>query len=1075
MPNTGEEKGRGWLVKQALTLLLDIHQADQAEEADSSYDGMLVGIVYGLIDFVILQGILPSLSSGVAFARRPRSVLVAAASTRTDPDYALLVEVATNLLSVFRLRGVGIEPLVSQRALPDIISAVAELGFSPNVNDDTHVAFQSQYTELLDHTPTSRLFPVLSSFVHQDTPPWLRSHLSRSLSLLPLRPHGVRQTIEFISLSHSLSPPALSDEKPQSLSQGPPISLEAIIQASKLLSLVPKNMKPEEWFDTLAPQLWDLIDGEGKPEMGKAAGHIIASGILGRKSLGAPGMTGWKLFAEPILHAFSPPLEKRSLIEMAKLSSGRDPLLETVLVPEEDLMLALKRLATITSSHPHPGFIRRLVSPILLPLWGMMDYARLPRAPEPKRKRSLLDSAWVGLTRTILLRYFRLSADTKNIDILASNILWDGESTWTYGPGSGGGIEIRYRRTDKGSLENMGDMLARIERLDERVSTFVGLLSEANVDDGTVSTIFLNVTRRWLLIGRTQKSNSLSLGDEDYDPLEALCNAKLSEAMARELKQKFAARPEHIMELIKQLLEEYIQRCKSVSTRHGNLNEAKYASLGDIVHGKDNAFGHASENKPQPHGMDPDSEDLVSFSLSLLNALVSSSDFQKIPEIFAVVSGILPFLQYLSEDHPNVPKSSTITRSAADLIIIITSNLGTTSLTTEDPVAVFRTTLNTALTGLTSSDPPSRAWALSNLRAIITNPACSTIIDVPSTTHLILSASITDSDSYVYTAAVPVLVALATTSLHLVTRILADAFLDVDEQSLDLRNKNGVSGLEFRLRIGEAINGIVLENKVWDKDEEMTRREYDLQLISEATLTLASRRGQRPKTLSIREEAVRRELQEREEGEKAWGGPIPVLYPEEKETTRQQEEREALERVVKGWEDTAGEEDVRVRTSALSILGLILEHRLEMVQQRTVDMAVEIMLSILVLETDPEKSILRRAATLISMSLLRGMDKALEQRSECKVGLETEKLSEVERVLKWAYYEDLDDMVRDYAGSVLEELATWRMKSWLGLGAEGALEAPRFELEGRLRGLAVNPQLHHEGKTQTNPKIEEIE
>ena len=154
----GREKERNRLVKKALAFLLDIHQADQAEAADSSYDGMLVGMVYGLIDFIVLQGILPSLSPDVAFARRPRSVLVTAASTSTDPDYSLLREVVTNLLSAFSSRGVGIEPLISQRALPDVISAVAELSFSPNVSESTHMVFKSQYTELLDQYVFSK-FP----------------------------------------------------------------------------------------------------------------------------------------------------------------------------------------------------------------------------------------------------------------------------------------------------------------------------------------------------------------------------------------------------------------------------------------------------------------------------------------------------------------------------------------------------------------------------------------------------------------------------------------------------------------------------------------------------------------------------------------------------------------------------------------------------------------------------------------------------------------------------------------------------------------------------------------------------
>ena len=77
--------------------------------------------------------------------------------------------------------------------------------------------------------------------------------------------------------------------------------------------------------------------------------------------------------------------------------------------------------------------------------------------------------------------------------------------------------------------------------------------------------------------------------------------------------------------------------------------------------------------------------------------------------------------------------------------------------------------------------------------------------------------------------------------------------------------------------------------------------------------------------------------------------------------------------------------------------------------------------------------------------------------------------------MKWVHNEDLDDMVRGHAESVLEGLVTWRMKTWFGLRAEGALEAPRFELEGRLRGLTVSPQLCDEGQMQVKAGIEEIE
>lgn len=49
-------------------------------------------------------------------------------------------------------------------------------------------------------------------------------------------------------------------------------------------------MLPEDWFNGIAPQLLALLDGEGEPEMDKAAAFVIGFGILGRKQFGAPGM-----------------------------------------------------------------------------------------------------------------------------------------------------------------------------------------------------------------------------------------------------------------------------------------------------------------------------------------------------------------------------------------------------------------------------------------------------------------------------------------------------------------------------------------------------------------------------------------------------------------------------------------------------------------------------------------------------------------------------------------------------------------------------------------------------------------
>lgn len=120
---------------------------------------------------------------------------------------------------------------------------------------------------------------------------WLRPNISRALALLPLRPQGVRHTIEFILSVHpstAQQPGSVQSQTPES--RGPSISLEALNSASRLISSPPSDMSPDDWYSAIAPQLLSLLDGEGGEEMIKVAAFIIGYGILGRKALGAPGI-----------------------------------------------------------------------------------------------------------------------------------------------------------------------------------------------------------------------------------------------------------------------------------------------------------------------------------------------------------------------------------------------------------------------------------------------------------------------------------------------------------------------------------------------------------------------------------------------------------------------------------------------------------------------------------------------------------------------------------------------------------------------------------------------------------------
>lgn len=137
-------------------------------------------------------------------------------------------------------------------------------------------------------TGTLALIPALNLLLQAGrTEPWLRVPLITALAILPLRERGVQHTIEFVLSVH---PSNAGYNITTKAGRGSGISHEALNAASRLLSSPPGGMSPEKWFSGIAPQLFSLLQGEGEPEMDKAAAFIIGFGILGRRQYGAPGM-----------------------------------------------------------------------------------------------------------------------------------------------------------------------------------------------------------------------------------------------------------------------------------------------------------------------------------------------------------------------------------------------------------------------------------------------------------------------------------------------------------------------------------------------------------------------------------------------------------------------------------------------------------------------------------------------------------------------------------------------------------------------------------------------------------------
>lgn len=1050
-PESKNELVTDALLQQALSHLQTVNTADLEADPDAPYDASLAGVVYALLDIITFLGILPHLTSGVAFSQRPQSVLTTLPKISGQRSRYQLSNTIMSLIAILEQKGSGVQPLLSQRSLPDLISGLAELSFSP---ESPHIQSIDgcTYERIIKEIPTSRLLPIFTTFLQQPLPAWLKPVISHNLAMIPLRPHGVRHMIEFLALSYLSKTSRIPHDADGSQSQIP-IPLEAVTQASRLLILPPTAMSQEHWLTELAPQLHLLLDGTEGPDLGRAAGQIIAGGILSKRATGAPGTVGWRLFAHPILQKLDP--GKQEDIKIAQTSDGN------IFVQEQDLETALSRLSIIVLSYSHAGIIRRLVGPVLLPLWALFNYAQ---------SRPAMHKKWTLLPKNILSRYLALACDPKQVDNITKNLFWDGTVTWNLAPGSHGGVEIRRRFVNNHQYDEMSNILTRIGTLDTRIRVIVSLLAESKTPDDAIGTIFLQTTKRWLSPAGTTKPSLTDITESD--PLAALTDAKLSEALANKFKDQFARSPQHIIELMGQLLSSFIAEHQAKSTKLAESSRNNYRNI--VKKEEDNGIGTDTVK-------DTTDEDLASFAISILSTLVSSHDFQQTPGTRMTLTSIIVPLVYLTREHAALPISPLITSSANALLQLLQPTPTQTQTQVRDPVAEYRATLKTVLTDITSPEPPNRTWALNTLHKLITNPIAFPIVDIPSTAHLLLSASLADPESYVHISAVPVLVDLAIRAPNPTVTILVDSFIDIDERSLkftrgkqtDEKERELQHALDFRLRVGEVLNDFVLADAYWHSAA-ITQHKSAKQ-IAEACLSLSSRRGARTQTLETRTNLAQEEHARREEGEAAWGGPVPNLLHPNGEDTQDQVERDALLKIVQGWEDTGMEEDVRIRASALSVLSTLLEHRLDLFRQVSIDAAMQMVLLILTMETSEAKGILRRAAVLVIMSLLRGLDTALESGHEVSVGLGMGQQEEIERMIRWVRDGDIDALVRDHAANVLEGMETLRMKKLYQVREQGLRLGPDLGLGENLRGLDVQPDLSEREGQGKRLMVEEVE
>jgi hypothetical protein len=637
-----------------------------------------------------------------------------------------------------------------------LIEKLIELGTRasrPGADETTRQQADQEFYDFIHRAGTLSLIPALNFLIQPGrVPPELRAKLMEVLTQIPLRPDGVRATVEFVFSVHPSSTVTSSDEaKPQK--EGANITHEALSMAAKLIAYPPKAVSPDTWYQKVAPQLLSFLDGQDGPELMKVGAFVIGFGILGRRQSGAPGTAGWRAVAEPMLSPISPSSAAASVWDV---DSGDiiDLSKERALVSAQKLAQALFRLQALLISHPNPSLSKRLLHPIILPLWALASSVR----PQPQCEERYCQPA-----QNLLRIYFKLAAEPQRIDVVIQNLLFKGSleegSSWRFKGTASGDIEV----VSAGGVVDDDAPQQKWTEIEPKVESLIELIkSVCSADD--VSSIFTALFGRWFSANtKTNDSVLLIKADETrVDPIDQLVQVKILQRMMDIFPSQLATGSDSILRMVEPILKQ---------------------------------------------GADGGDDETLPVALSLLNIVVTAPNFLKARTDQSLVQSIESSLDVLGK--ADLGGTSATAKNLA-LLLKYRDELDDPSERPSAPTSrqiQDRKTYDLAVSYITQADspPPVRAEGINLLQSLIVEN--STILDIPATLVLV-SSLLQDDDDYINLRLIKVYTQLANKHPKTVTRDLVEHYVDAHEKaSVDQRLRFGEALLQVIERLGEMFTG----------------------------------------------------------------------------------------------------------------------------------------------------------------------------------------------------------------------------------------------------------------------------
>ncbi|KAK1508353.1 hypothetical protein CTAM01_02139 [Colletotrichum tamarilloi] len=783
--------------------------------------------------------------------------------------------------------------------LVDEILSTGKRAFNPSSDAASRTAAQEEFQKLIDGNGSWNLLPVLNALIKPKiAPEWLRPELMKILTLVPLRPDGVRGTMEFIFSVHPSSTLKASEAAtPQK--RGANITQEAMAVVTRILTSPPATVPPEDWFSKVAPQLIVLLDGNEGAELSVAAAQIIMFGVL--------GTPGWNVFVEPLLRNLDPSRKSNNVALHIKTEETEivDLSEKAVLVTADDLFITLRRMSSMINSTPYPAQTKRMLDPVLAQLWAISCQSKGNKRTEDRYSKP---------SRSLLHTFLKLSVSVSKLHEVVENLLYQGEYTkipqWRYQSNSDGDLQICAIRLGQGSQAPELDWT----EIQTRSEALIRLLTASCTPEET-STFFLDLLGRWFQSTvTTQKPEILTKAEDSQDQgdIKQLLEITILQKMLEQIPDKLISRVTQVTELVAQILD--------------------------------------------PSGLQDQSDDIIAVALSLFNLVITAPSFKKSNLKTEVLQALETSLAKLgAAGRPEVsPTAKNLTLLLRYREAIDPAEEG--AFVPTDKQIEDRRTYKLALEYITQADnpPPIRSEGINLISGLVASD--SSVLDVQATLVL-LSSLLQDSEDFINLRVVKLLTQLANKHPKATTQEILEHYLDSKEiSSTDVRLRFGEALVQVIERLGETFAG------------DVARR------VSETLLSIAGRRGHRPKTEAKQSREKRLQDMKKKQAEDAWGGDVPDLSDDL--TEEELAKNEILTQIVEGWESKRGSEDVRMRASALSIFSVGLETNIAGIGPDLVSIAVDLCINVLALEREIEKGIIRRAAILAVLGFVKALDAA---------------------------------------------------------------------------------------------------